>query len=134
MNTISKKVFIHKIHLFISVLIVIPIAIVYGFEPQSQFDIFPETNDEHNFFKAIMGLYLSFSFLWVLGILKDNYLKTALISNMIFMLGLAFGRILSFITNGNPSLGFQLGTFGELLIGFYGIWILTNKNSSFAKK
>ena len=81
-----------------------------------------------------MGLYLSFSFLWVLGILKDNYLKTALISNMIFMLGLAFGRILSFITNGNPSLGFQLGTFGELLIGFYGIWILTNKNSSFAKK
>ena len=133
MRKISTLECIQKIHLVISILIVIPAAIIYGFIPSSQFHIFVETTDEHNFFKAIMGLYLSFSVLWILGILKPNYLKPALISNMLFMLGLSFGRIVSFFIDGNPSLGFQLGTLGELFIGLYGIWILTNKNSSFAK-
>ena len=44
MNTISKQAFTQKIHLVISVLVVIPTAVIYGFEPQSQFDIFLETD------------------------------------------------------------------------------------------
>jgi len=78
MNTISKQAFTQKIHLVISVLVVIPTAVIYGFEPQSQFDIFLETTDEHNFFKAIMGLYLGFCALWILGIFKLSYLRIAL--------------------------------------------------------
>ena len=123
----TKQDIINKIHLIISVLIVVPVSLVYGFSPDSQFDIHLNTIDEHNFFKAIMGLYLGFSMLWVLGIFKANYLKLALISHMIFMLGLGLGRLLSIITDGIPTLWYVFGTFGELFLGVYGIWILRQK-------
>ncbi len=121
---ITKQQIITKIHLIISVLIVIPVAFIYGFNPSSQFDIHLNTVDEHNFFKAIMSLYLGFSVLWILGIFKANYFKLALVTNIIFMLGLGFGRVLSWFVNGTPSFGYQFGTFAELFLGFYGLWVL----------
>ena len=120
----TKQGIITKIHLIISVLIVVPVAFVYGFNPSSQFDIHLNTIDEHNFFKAIMGLYISFSTLWILGVYKTSYLKLALITNMVFMLGLGFGRLLSFSLDGTPTFGYIFGTFAELLLGFYGLWVL----------
>jgi len=129
----TKPNFIQKIHLIISVLIVIPVAFIYGFEIDSQLDIVPKTVDEHNFLKAVMGIYFGFSTLWILGIFKKPYLKAALISNVIFMLGLGFGRLLSFVIDGLPSDAYLYGTFGELVLGFYGVWVLTNKNIIFAK-
>jgi hypothetical protein len=129
----TKQGFITKIHLVISVCIVIPVAFVYGFQPDSKFDIHLNTIDEHNFFKAIMGLYLGFSVLWILGILKNNYLKTAVLTNIIFMLGLGFGRLLSLLIDGIPTFGYIFGTFAEIFLAIYGIWVLKNKNSNFAK-
>lgn len=123
----TKQDIITKTHLIISVLIVIPVAFVYGFNPQQSFDMFLETIDEHNFYKAIMGLYLGFSVLWVLGIFKTNYLKFAVVTNMIFMLGLGFGRVLSIITDGVPTFGYKFGVFAELFLGFYGLWLITSK-------
>ncbi len=132
----TKQHFIVKIHLIISVLIVGPVALIYGFIPESQFDIHLNTIDEHNFFKAIIGLYLGFSMLWVFGIFKANYLKFALITNLIFMLGLGFGRLLSLAVDGMPTFGYVFGTFAELFLGFYGLWVWTkyNKNLNFAQK
>lgn len=124
---ITKKEVVLKIHLIISVFIVGAVAFVYGFEPQSQFDIHLKTIDEHNSFKAIMGLYLGLSTLWILGVLKNSYLKTALITNIIFMLGLAFGRVLSLLLDGIPTFGFLFGTFAELFLGCYGLWVLSKK-------
>lgn len=124
----TKQDFITKIHLIISVLIVVPVAFVYGFQPSSQFDIHLNTIDEHNFFKAIMGLYLGFSILWILGILKTNYLKSALMTNMIFMLGLGFGRCMSLLLDGTPTFGYVFGTIAELFLGFYGLWVLRTQH------
>lgn len=121
---ITKQDIITKAHLVISVCIVVPVAFVYGFNPSSQFDIHLKTIDEHNFFKAIMGLYLGFSTLWILGVFKTNYLKLALVTNMIFMLGLGFGRVLSIVLDGTPTFGYIFGTVAELLLGFYGLWLL----------
>jgi hypothetical protein len=123
--TRTKEGFINKIHLIISVFIVVPVSFVYGFNPNKQFNIHLNTIDEHNFFKAIMGLYLGFSILWILGICKSNYLKLALVSNVVFMLGLGFGRLLSFVLDGTPTFAFVFGTFGELVLGFYGLWVLS---------
>ncbi|WP_298755628.1 DUF4345 domain-containing protein [uncultured Psychroserpens sp.] len=120
----TKNDFIHKIHLIISVVIVVPVAFLYAFYPESQFELFPKTIDEHNFYKAVMGLYLGFSILWFIGIVKPNYLKTALISNIIFMLGLGLGRVLSIILDGQPSFGYTFGTIAELCLGIYGFWVL----------
>ncbi|WGD35835.1 DUF4345 domain-containing protein [Olleya sp. YS] len=124
---ITNNDIINKIHLVISVCIVVPVSLVYGFNPSSQFDIHLNTIDEHNFFKAIMGLYLGVSVLWVLGIFKANYLKIALITNMIFMLGLGFGRLLSLVLDGVPTFGYKFGTFAELFLGFYGLWVINKK-------
>ncbi|MBT8384727.1 MAG: DUF4345 domain-containing protein, partial [Bacteroidia bacterium] len=71
------------------------------------------------------GLYLGFSVLWILGVFNANYLKLALVTNMIFMLGLGFGRLISFMIDGAPTFGYLFGTFAELFLGFYGVWVLT---------
>ena len=128
----TKQDFITKMHLIVSVLIVIPVAFVYGFNPSSKFDIHLNTIDEHNFFKAIMGLYLGFSVLWILGIFKTNYLKLALVTNLIFMLGLGFGRVLSIFIDGVPTFGYKFGTLAELFLGFYGLWVLIAHHQSTA--
>ena len=127
---ITKKETITKIHLIISVCIVVTVSFFYGFNPSFPFNIQLNTIDEHNFFKAIMGLYLGFSALWILGVFKQQFLKTALISNMIFMLGLGFGRLLSLAIDGMPTFGYLFGTFAELFLGFYGLWILTHYHSA----
>jgi len=125
----TKQNFINKIHLIISIIIVVPVAFVYGFNPDSQFDIHLNTMDEHNLLKAIMGIYLAFSILWILGILKPKYLTLALVTNMIFMLGLGLGRLSSLLLDGMPTIGFVFGTFGELFLGIYGVWVLNRFGS-----
>lgn len=124
----AKQEFILKIHLIISVLVVVPVSFVYGFNPDSQFDIHLNTIDEQNQFKAIMGLYLAFSVLWVLGIFKRQWLRPALITNMIFMLGLGFGRLLSWFIDGTPTFEYQFGAIAELFLGFYGVCVLRYSN------
>lgn len=119
-----KQDIITKIHLIISVFIVVPVAFVYAFYPDFQFELFPKTIDEHNFYKAVMGLYLGFSALWVWGILHSKFLKTALVTNCIFMLGLGSGRLLSLVLDGVPTFGYVFGTVAELVLGIYGLWVI----------
>ena len=123
-NTYLGLMKFKNLHLIISSIIVFPGAIFYGFLSVLLFDAPINTMDQATIFKAIMGLYLGFGFLWILGILKENYWKTATISNIIFMLGLGFGRIISLLTDGIPSTIFVLGLFGELILGFYGFYQL----------
>ena len=124
---ITKQHIITKIHLIISVLIVVPVSFVYGFNPSSEFDIYLNTIDEHNFFKAIMGLYFGFSIIWFLGIFKASYLQLALVTNLVFMLGLGSGRLLSLFMDGTPTFAYQFGTFAELFLGFYGLWACNSR-------
>ncbi|MEM6514608.1 MAG: DUF4345 domain-containing protein [Bacteroidota bacterium] len=122
----AKEDFVNKIHLLISVVVVVPAGLIYGFRPELLLNISVQTLDEHSFHKAVMTLYFGFAGLWILGILKHTYLRAALISNVIFMLGLASGRILSMIFDGMPSSVYVFGTIGELLLGFYGLWVLNS--------
>lgn len=120
----SKQEIITKIHLIISVVVVIPVAFMYAFFPDTLFELNPKTTDEHNFYKAIMGLYVGFSVLWLMGIYNIKYLKTALLSNVIFMLGLGLGRLLSIGIDGVPTNAYVYGTLAELFLGVYGLWVL----------
>jgi Domain of unknown function (DUF4345) len=119
----TKDYIISRVHLIISISIVVPAAIIYGFSPEQFLDIQLNTIDENNFFKAIMGLYLAFSVLWLLGVFNPKYIIAALISNVMFMLGLGIGRLVSILWDGTPSFAFSLGTIGELILGFYGLWV-----------
>jgi Domain of unknown function (DUF4345) len=120
---------IRNLHLILSSLIVFPAAIVYGFQSNLLFNAPITTLDQATIFKAIMGLYFGFGSLWVLGIFKDNYWKTSTLSNMIFMLGLGFGRIISLLTDGVPSTIFVIGLFGELILGFYAYYQLKSSKN-----
>lgn len=113
-----------NLHLIISTVIVIPVACVYGLFPKTilpqLLDFAVETTDLANVFRAIMGLYLAFASLWILGTVKPNYWKAATLSQILFMIGLAFGRILSLFLDGIPSPVFYYGILGELILGIYG--------------
>jgi len=124
-----KTTFLLKnLHLIISVLIVVPVAFVYGIIPDKALPVFldfkVETTDLNNVFRAIMGLYLAFSVLWILGVFKSNYWYAATLSNMLFMLGLACGRIVSLLLDGMPSLVFFVGTIDELILALYAFYQL----------
>lgn len=120
----TKIIKISNLQLAISAIIVLPMALIYGFQPNLLFDVSINSLDQSNIFKAMMGLYIGFASLWILGIFNQNYWKAASISNMIFMIGLGFGRIVSIIIDGIPCYLFVLGTVGELILGFYAFYQL----------
>ena len=115
-----------NLHLIISVLIVIPAALFYGLFPNETlpilFDFEVQSTDLKNVFRAILGLYLAFSALWVLGILKSDFWKMATLSNFIFMIGLVFGRMLSMVLDGIPSPAFSYGISGELILAIFALY------------
>lgn len=117
-----------NLHLIISLVIVVPTAIVYGFSPTTllpqHLDIPVTTNDLSNFLRAIMCLYLGVSFVWLLGILKIKYWKSATQLNLLFMLTLGIGRLLSMLFDGMPSGGYIFGVIAELALALYSFYQL----------
>ena len=112
-----------NLHLLISTLIVVPAALIYGLFPEQSlpimFDFHVETTDLKNVFRAILGLYLAFSLLWIMGILNSSLWKVATLSNFVFMTGLVFGRIFSMLVDGLPSPAFTYGVLGELILAIF---------------
>lgn len=117
-----------NLHLSISALIVIPAAFMYGFDPERflpyMLDIEAFPIDLKNVFRAIMCLYLGMAGIWILGMLNSAYWRSSTVLLIVFMACLAAGRIISVIFDGPPSLIFELGIFGELLLAAFGIWQL----------
>ena len=105
----------------ISSLIIIPVGLVYGFAHNLLFDINLNSVDEHNVFKAVMGLYIAFGILFILGIFDSKFWKSATITNAFLMFGLASGRILSLFSDGIPSTLFCVGILGEIILGVYAL-------------
>jgi Domain of unknown function (DUF4345) len=111
-------------HLIVSTLILLPVALAYGILPDKLlpifFDIKVETIDLMHIFRAIMGSYLGIVGLFVLGICSDKYWPTATLINVVFMGGLALGRLVSMAIDGRPSLLFLVGFMVELLLAIWG--------------
>jgi len=119
---------IRKVFLLITAIGLFPIALSYGLVPQKSlkylYDIsISDTNTVH-IFRAIMCLYFALMSFWILGAFKDQFRQAALYSLIVFMLGLAAGRILSIIIDGMPHwilmayliLELSFGTIGILLV------------------
>jgi hypothetical protein len=128
MSNMASKMnwFFRSLHLIISLLIVVPTAIIYG-SPSilpEHLDIQVNTIDLSNMLKAIMCLYLGISFIWILGIWKSQYWKAATQLNILFMLSLATGRALSMLTDGTPTGGYIFGIIAEFVIGIYSVYQL----------
>ncbi|MBW1294777.1 DUF4345 domain-containing protein [Aquimarina litoralis] len=126
MNWIYKN-----FHLMISLIIVIPTAIIYGTPSllTKQLDIQVHTIDLSNMLKANMCLYLGISWVCILGIWKTTFWKKATELNILFMLTLGIGRVLSMIVDGIPTDGYIFGVIAEIMIGFLSIYQLKKYNS-----
>jgi hypothetical protein len=113
------------LHLTISAIIIAVIAFTYGLFPTTSlpklFDFNVEPVDLKNAFRATMGLYLGMVILWVIGVFKPVHWRTATITNVFFMTGLASGRIISLVVDGVPSLAFSIGLALELTLALWGI-------------
>ena len=119
---------IKNIHLIVTSFTVIGVGLTYGICPNKIlpyfFDFKVESIDLNHVFRAIMGLYLGLAIYWIIGVFKDEYWKNATITSAIFMGGLAFGRIISIVFDGIPSIPFLIGTVLEVIFMIWAIWSL----------
>ena len=122
MSTTRARVFL----IFCAVGLV-PIALGYGAKPSDSLDaLFGITVDTVNLahiMRAIMGLYLAMVVVWIWGALDQQLTTPALVSCAVFMLGLAAGRILSFIVDGMPHWLLVVYAVLEILLGLVAIAI-----------
>lgn len=115
-----------RLHLIISVVIVLPTAIIYGTPSllSERLDIQITTIDLSNMFKAIMCVYIGVSLVWIFGVFKIKYWKPATQLNVLFMLTLALGRAISMVVDGTPTDGYLFAIIAEGILGFFSIFQL----------
>jgi Domain of unknown function (DUF4345) len=123
-----------RIYLLFSAFALFPIALSYGVDPATVLpkllDLKVEGTDLVHIFRAVMGLYLGMIVLWVGGAFRPSLAKAAVISEIVFMLGLAFGRLLSLVIDGMPSRLLILYLIAELFMGFWGLVVLKGLSST----
>ena len=111
----------------------IPIALGYGARPTESldalFDITVDTINLTHIMRAIMGLYLGMVVIWVWGTFDKRLTTPALVSCAVFMLGLAAGRILSFILDGMPHWLLVVYAAIEVVLGILAVALYRQKAS-----
>lgn len=113
-------------HLIVSILALIPTGIIYGTKSlvTQAFDIQVNSIDLSNMLRAIMCLYLAICFVLFLGIWKPKYWKVATQLNIVFMLSLAVGRVVSIILDGLPTQALIIAMLVEFALGVLSIYQL----------
>lgn len=104
------------------------VALSYGVAPvrvlPQLLDLTVEGTDLTHIFRAIMGLYWGMIVLWIVGAIRPDFTRAAVIAEVVFMFGLAFGRSLSILVDGVPSLLLVGYTVVEIVFGIWGLLIL----------
>jgi Domain of unknown function (DUF4345) len=114
-----------NLHLGITSLTIGFVGLSYGLCPEKVlpliFNFKVESVDLTHVFRAMMGLYLGFASYWIIGIFRIEHWRGATLSCIIFMGGLALGRMVSILIDGIPSVVFLIGTLMEILFMLWGI-------------
>ena len=95
-----------KMYLWLSAIGLLPVGLSYGAIPEQSlsllFDITVQSINHTHVFRGIMGLYLAMVAFWILGAVRENYERAAIQSEIVFMGGLAAGRVASILIDGWP--------------------------------
>tara|TARA_B100001989_G_scaffold211534_1_gene160971 strand:- start:423 stop:806 length:384 start_codon:yes stop_codon:yes gene_type:complete len=109
---------------------VFPVSLIYGGNPAvsmpSFYDINVDTVNLSNILRAVMGLYISLCTFWVIGARFEKLRLSALWSLVIFMTGVALGRVLSLILDGMPSPLFVFYLVAEIIAAIIGFKLISN--------
>jgi hypothetical protein len=111
----------------------VPIALSYGARPSvtldALFSIKVETTNLTHIMRAVMGLYLAMVVFWLCGAFRRSMTGPALAACAVFMLGLAAGRILSFIVDGRPHWLLVVYAGLEIVLGLIAVTLYRGHNS-----
>lgn len=112
----------------------VPIALGYGAMPSvtldALFGIEVDTTNLTHIMRAVMGLYLGMVVFWFYGASKSTMAGPALASCAVFMLGLAAGRILSFLLDGLPHWLLMVYAALEIVLGLIALILFRGYSSS----
>ncbi len=121
-----------QIFLLVAAVGLLPIALSYGLDPEAVLGyLFGMTVDGTNgthVFRAVMGLYLALIIYWILGARSAPFTRPALYSLIVFMFGLAAGRVLSFMLDGVPHWILSVYLVLEVLFGVAGAVMVRKLN------
>jgi len=96
-----------KYFLILASFTVVPIGLLYGFNPDwFNATFFGSHSLDINFkhiLRAIMCLYLAFGAFWFYAAFNEQHRNTALLTTIFFAGGLFIGRLLSFFADGRAS-------------------------------
>lgn len=110
----------------------IPIALSYGLMPDVSlkylYNMTVEDVNSKHIFRAMTGLYFAMIGIWFLGAAKEKYRLVALYALSIFMLGLAFGRIVSLLIDGIPHWLLMVYAILEIQSGCFAIYFIKQRN------
>jgi hypothetical protein len=111
----------------------VPIALGYGAKPSvtldTLFSISVDTVNLTHIMRAVMGLYIGMVVLWLWGAFSKPMEGPALVACAVFMLGLAAGRILSFVLDGLPHWLLVVYAVLEILLGLIAVILFKSKIS-----
>jgi hypothetical protein len=117
-----------KLFLIITAIGLTPIALSYGAVPSASlsylFGFSVESLNLTHIFRAVMGLYLALVVFWIAGALSSSLTIPALWSLVVFMFGLAAGRVLSLLLDGVPHWLLIVYLVLELAFGLVGLRLL----------
>lgn len=112
----------------------VPIALGYGAMPSftldALFGIEVDTTNLTHIMRAVMGLYLGMVVFWLYGAFHKTMVGPALASCAVFMLGLAAGRILSFLMDGLPHWLLIVYATLEIVLGLIAIMLFRADRSN----
>ena len=121
-----------KLLLIIAAVGLIPIALGYGFMPEKTltplYGFSVDSVNLKHIMRAIMGLYFAQVIIWFLGFSSAKLRMPALYCLVVFMLGLAGGRILSLIVDGVSHWLLIVYLVLELTLGLIGIRLIQKEN------
>lgn len=110
----------------------VPIALGYGAKPSASLDalfgISVDTTNLTHIMRAVMGLYFGMVVIWLWGAFSRPMAKPALVACATFMLGLAAGRLVSFVLDGMPH--WLLIVYAVLEIGAGAVLLYKSQNNS----
>lgn len=116
-----------NLNLLLSGIIVIIAGFVYGGHPSYLMplilDYEVEALELKNMLRAVMGIYMGIGIFWLIGAYRTKIWYAATLSNVLFMGGISFGRIVSTIFDG-VSIPFTPALILELLFFAWGLYNL----------
>ena len=119
--------------LIVAALGLTPIALTYGASPSASVPVLYgfEVSDVStmHIFRAVMGLYFAMVVFWLLGARNEFLRLPALYSVVVFMLGLAVGRMLSIGIDGLPAPLLSVYLALEIGFGLVGLILVRGYNA-----